>query len=165
VVYLYEDDYNGSGQFFGRPDVVGNPLSGTATPDRFLDLRAFQAPCSPNGEGGCAGGQHFGNLGRNAFDGPGYSNIDLSLVKNTKLGERLRLQLRVDVFNVFNHPNFANPLLPNYAVDFLQNGIDPATNRGVGFLPLTATVDVGGGNPFLGGGGPRTFQLAARVSF
>jgi hypothetical protein len=165
VVYLYEDDYNGSGQFFGRPDVVGNPLSGTATPDRFLDLGAFQAPCSPNGEGGCAGGQHFGNLGRNAFDGPGYSNVDLSLSKSTKLGERLRLQLRVDVFNVFNHPNFANPLLPNYAVDFLQNGIDPATNRGVGFLPLTATVDVGGGNPFLAGGGPRAFQLAARVSF
>ena len=87
VVYLYEDDYNGSGQFFGRPDVVGNPLSATATPDRFLDLSAFQAPCSPNGEGGCAGGQHFGDLGRNAFDGPGYSNVDLSLVKNT-LGER-----------------------------------------------------------------------------
>jgi outer membrane receptor protein involved in Fe transport len=165
VVYLYEDDYNGSGQFFGRPDVVGNPLAGTATPDRFLDLSAFQAPCTPNGDGGCAGGQHFGNLGRNAFDGPGYQNVDLSLVKNTKLGERLRLQLRVDVFNVLNHPNFANPLLPNYAVDFLQNGIDPATNRGVGFLPLTATVDVGGGNPFLGGGGPRAFQLAARVSF
>jgi hypothetical protein len=125
-----------------------------ATPDRFLDLSAFQAPCTPNGEGSCAGGRHFGNLGRNAFDGPGYRNVDLTLVKNTRLGGRLRLQLRVDVFNVLNHPNFANPLLPSYAVDFLHNGIDPATNRGVGFLPLTATVDVGGGNPFLGGGGP-----------
>jgi Carboxypeptidase regulatory-like domain/TonB dependent receptor/TonB-dependent Receptor Plug Domain len=165
VVYLYEDDYNGSGQYFGRPDIVGDPLAGTATPDRFLSLAAFQAPCSPNGEGGCAGGQHFGSLGRNAFDGPGYQNVDLSVVKDTRLGARLRLQLRVDVFNVFNHPNFANPLLPNYAVDFLQNGIDPETNRGIGHLPLTATVDVGGGNPFLGGGGPRTFQLAARLSF
>jgi TonB dependent receptor len=37
--------------------------------------------------------------------------------------------------------------------------------RGTGFLPLTATPDVGGGNPFLGGGGPRAFQLAARVTF
>ena len=71
----------------------------------------------------------------------------------------------MDVFNVLNHPNFANPLLPNFAVDFLQNGIDPASNRGVGYLPLTATPDVGSGNPFLGGGGPRAIQLSARVSF
>ena len=164
-VYLYEDDYNGSGQYFGRPDVVGDPYAGTGGPERFLNLAAFQAPCTPNGEGGCDGGQHFGSLGRNALDGPSYRNVDLSLVKNTRLGARLRLQLRADVFNVMNHPNFANPLLPSYAVDFLQNGIDPETNRGTGFLPLAATVDVGGGNPFLGGGGPRAFQLAARLSF
>ena len=56
-------------------------------------------------------------------------------------------------------------MLPNFAIDFLQNGIDPATNRGVGFLPITATPDVAGGNPFLGGGGPRALQLAARVTF
>jgi hypothetical protein len=50
-------------------------------------------------------------------------------------------------------------------VDFLQNGIDPATGRGTGYLPITATTDVGGGNPFIGGGGPRNIQLAARISF
>ena len=96
---------------------------------------------------------------------PRLHNVDLSLVKNTIARRRLQLQLRVDAFNIFNHPNFANPLLPNFAVDFLQNGIDPATNRGVGYLPLTATPDVGGGNPFLGGGGPRNLQLSARVTF
>ncbi len=165
VNYLFEDDYNGSGEFFGRPDVVGDPFQGTGGQERFLNLNAFAAPCTPNGEGGCAGGQHFGDLGRNAFVGPGYQNVDLSLVKDTRLSERVTLQLRVDVFNVFNHVNFANPLLPNFGVDFLQNGIDPASNRGVGFLPLTATPDVAGGNPFLGGGGPRAVQLAARLSF
>jgi outer membrane receptor protein involved in Fe transport len=165
VNYLFEDDYNGSGEYFGRPDLVGDPTAGTSNdPQRFLNLSAFQAPCTPNGEGGCAGGQHFGSLGRNAFTGPGFQNVDLSLVKNTKLNDRLVLQVRLDVFNVFNHPNFSNPLLPNFGVDFLQNGID-AENRGVGFLPLTATPDVGGGNPFLGGGGPRGMQLAARLSF
>jgi hypothetical protein len=165
VNYLFEDDYNGSGEFFGRPDLVGDPYQGTGGAERFLNLSAFQAPCTPNGVGGCAGGQHFGSLGRNAIEGPGFQNVDLSLVKNTRIGDRATLQVRVDCFNVFNRANLANPLLPNFAVDFLQNGIDVDTNRGIGFLPITATPDVAGGNPFLGGGGPRALQLAARVSF
>lgn len=165
INYLFEDDYNGSGEYFGRPDLVGDPFEGTGGPDRFLNLAAFAAPCTPNGEGGCAGGQHFGNLPRNAYYGPGYGNIDLSVVKTTALRGRARLQLRLDVFNLVNRTNYANPLLPNFAIDFLQNGIDPATNRGIGFLPLTATPDVAGGNPFLGGGGPRAVQLAAKVLF
>jgi len=165
VSYLFEDDFNGGGEYFGRPDLVGDPFAGTGGPDRFLNLAAFAAPCTPNGEGGCTGGQHFGSLPRNAFYGPSFHNVDLSLVKHTPLGGRTRLDVRLDVFNVFNHPNFANPMLPAFAVDFLQNGIDPATNRGIGYLPLTTTPDVGGGNPFLGGGGPRAVQLAARISF
>ena len=165
VFYFTGPNYNGSGEFFGRGDIVGDPYAGTGDPSRFLNLSAFQAPCTPDVSGGCAGGQHFGNETRNEFYGPAYKNVDLSLVKNTTLGGRAKLQLRVDCFNIFNHPNFANPVLPNFFVDFTQNGVDPATNRGQGFLPLTATPDVASGNPFLGGGGPRTFQLAARVSF
>jgi hypothetical protein len=165
INYLFEDDFNGSGEYFGRPDLVGDPFEGTGGPDRFLNLSAFAAPCTPNGEGGCAGGQHFGNLPRNAYYGPSFKNVDLSLVKNTDLGGHTTLQVRLDTFNVFNHANFTNPMLPNFAIDFLQNGIDPATNRGIGFLPITATPDVAGGNPFLGGGGPRALQLAARITF
>jgi hypothetical protein len=165
INYLFEDDFNGSGEYFGRPDLVGDPFTGTGGPDRFLNLAAFAAPCTPNGGGGCAGGQHFGNLPRNAYYGPGFKNLDLSLVKNTAVGSRAKLQVRIDIFNVLNHTNYANPLLPNFAIDFLQNGIDPATNRGIGYLPLTATPDVAGGNPFLGGGGPRAVQLAVRMSF
>jgi hypothetical protein len=157
-------DYNGTGEYFGRPDIVGDPYAGTGGPGKFLNLSALALPCTPDGQGGCAGGKHIGSLGRNAFVGPHYRNVDLSLVKNTPLGGRVRLQLRVDAFNVFNHPNFSNPLLPGFAVDMTQNGID-ASGRGIGFLPLTATPDVGTGNPFLGGGGPRNIQLAARVSF
>ncbi|HYY73134.1 MAG TPA: hypothetical protein VE778_06035, partial [Candidatus Bathyarchaeia archaeon] len=54
---------------------------------------------------------HFGNLGRNALTGPRFVNTDLSLVKNTKLTERMNLQFRAEAFDVFNHPNFGNPNL------------------------------------------------------
>ncbi len=165
VNYLFEGNFNGSGEFFGRPDVVGNPMAGTGGFNKLLNLSALQVPCTLDGTGNCiAGTQHFGNLGRNAFVGPGYSNLDFSLAKTTAISERLSMQIRMDMFNPFNHPNFANPLWPNFAVDFLQNGIDP-TGRGIGFLSSTATPDVGVGNPFLGGGGSRDIQLAVRFSF
>lgn len=54
---------------------------------------------------------HFGNLGRNAFTGPNFINTDLSVVKNTKLNERMSVQLRAEAFDVLNHPNFGNPNL------------------------------------------------------
>ncbi|HEX2662458.1 MAG TPA: TonB-dependent receptor [Candidatus Acidoferrum sp.] len=54
---------------------------------------------------------HFGGLGRNAFTGPNFVNGDLSVVKNTKINERMSLQLRAEAFDVLNHPNFGNPNL------------------------------------------------------
>jgi hypothetical protein len=74
------------------------------------------------------------------------------------------MQLSLEAFNVFNHPNFANPLWPNSIVDWTRNGVDP-TGRGVGFLPLTVTPDVGAQNPYLGEGGARNFQAAVKFSF
>lgn len=165
------DDYNGTGEFFPRPDLVGDPYAGTGGPDRFLNLAAFRVPCTldPAGTGSAAdclpGTQHFGSLGRNSLIGPGYRNFDFSIFKTTALTERIKLQLRAEIFNLFNHPNFASPLLPGFAADASFNGIDPVTGRGVGFLPITVTPDVGIGNPFLGGGGSRNIQFAARVTF
>jgi len=165
VNYLFEGDFNGSGEFFGRPDLVGNPFAGTSTPGQFLNLTAFKVPCTLDVFGNCiAGTQHFGSLGRNALVGPNYRNFDFSVVKNNNLTERVKMQIRMDIFNLFNHPNFASPLWPSFGVDFLQNGID-ATGRGVDFLPITTTPDVGTGNPFLGSGGSRNIQLAVRLSF
>jgi hypothetical protein len=52
----------------------------------------------------------LGNLRRNSVYGPGFANLDLSLVKNTKLvGEKMNLQLRVDAFDALNHPNYGQP--------------------------------------------------------
>ena len=173
ISYLFEDDYNGSGEFYGRPDLIGNPHTGTSAPFALLNLAAFAAPCTYDLIGGSCvpGTQHFGNVGRNAFRGPNYANFDFSLSKNTKLTEKVNLQLRVDMFNILNHPNFSNPLLPTFGVDMFNNGSDVATVgsvprlTGTGFLPTTATPDVGTGNPFLGGGGPRTMQFGLKFTF
>jgi hypothetical protein len=167
VNYLFEGDFNGSDEYFGRPDVVGDPFAGRSYPNAYLNAAAFAVPCTwdATSQSCVPGTQHFGNLGRNAFTGPTFKQFDFSVAKNTPLTERLSMQLRIDFFNVFNHPNFSNPLLPGFAVDFLGGSLPDANGRGTGSIPITATPDVGSGNPYLGGGGPRNLQLAVRFSF
>ncbi len=182
VTYLFEDDFNGSGEFFGRPDVVGDPFAGTGQePGNLLNLSAFAAPCTFDNDplsptfGTCSPGtQHFGNLGRNAFNGPSFHNFDFSISKDFRVNERVKVNFRADFFNLFNHPNFTNPVLPDFGITFLQNGgvfVDTGALdllgelRGDGFLGARNTPDTAIGNPFLGGGGPRNIQLGVRVTF
>jgi hypothetical protein len=51
----------------------------------------------------------FGNMSRNEIYGPGFTDIDLSGEKDTKIAEWLSLKLRVDAFDILNHPNFGQP--------------------------------------------------------
>jgi Carboxypeptidase regulatory-like domain/TonB-dependent Receptor Plug Domain len=172
--YNFEGDYSGAGEGFDRPDVVGPVVYGKA-PFNFLDLTSFSVPCTLVGgtaDTNCARGtRHFGNLGRDALRGPAFKEVNLSVFKNTPLTERVTLQFRAEFFNVFNHPNFANPNLPNFITDPAGNGISqgltgqPPIGHGLGSLALTATGDVGIGNPFLGGGGPRGTQFAVKIIF
>ena len=189
--YNFEGDYSGSGEGFDRPDVVG-PIRYGSRPYS-VDLSSFQVPCTfgnttaltnpnPNpppatlpttGDSNClAGTRHFGNMGRNSLRAPAFKELNFSLYKSTNLTEHVVLQFRAEFFNILNHPNFSNPTLPNYISDPATNGIDPATGRGLAtsptgtsFLPLEATGDVGIGNPFLGGGGPRGTQFVVKINF
>lgn len=163
--YNFTGDFNGTGEFFGRPDLIGDPFAGTSGADRYLNLAAFKVPCTFDAGGACIPSTfHFGSLGRNSLPGPAYHNFDLSLFKTTPITEHVKVQLRAEVFNVFNHPNLSSPLLPSFIVDAAFNGLD-AEGRGIGFLPITVTPDVGLGNPFLGGGGPRNIQLVVKLLF
>ncbi len=82
----------------------------------------------------------FGNLGRNVLRGPTQKRIDISLQKTTKLSERISLELKWDIFNVFNLVNFANP----------NADLSDATDFG----QITNTV-----------GAPRVMQFGAKLRF
>jgi outer membrane receptor protein involved in Fe transport len=175
------DDYSGGGEFIDRPDVTGPIQYNAGDPRNYLNLSSFTVPCNYNsafniGDGfadSCQPGtRHYGNLGRNALIGPDYRNFDLALSKLTSVTERFKLLLRVDAYNLTNHPNFANPLAVAFFADAAPNrsgaaptGINLATGQSVGNLAITATSDVGLGNPVLGGGGQRSIQFALKLMF
>ena len=72
------------------PNVIGMVV--------FADASGFKLP-DPGSNG----------VGRNIFEAPGYSNLDLGIQKLWHVTEAVRLQLRAEMFNAFNHPNFDNP--------------------------------------------------------
>jgi outer membrane receptor protein involved in Fe transport len=169
--YLFEGEYSGAGQGFDRPDVIG-PIHYGSLPGNFLDLSSFAAPCTwsltpdlnDSSEANCVPGtRHFGNLGRNSLRGPAFKEFNFSIFKDIAITEKLKLQIRAEFFNVLNHPNFSSPILPAFAADI--GSPDAATGQHSGFYSLAATGDVGIGNPFLGGGGPRGVQFAAKITF
>ena len=59
---------------------------------------------------GTVGTPCLGNSGRNQFTGPGYVDYDMAIQKMFKLHEALSLSLRAESYNLFNHPNYYNPI-------------------------------------------------------
>jgi hypothetical protein len=92
----------------------------------------------------------LGDLGRNTVFGPGYQNWDISLYKNTKIGERVSTQLRFETFNTFNHTQFTNP----------PSGVS-ASNPGQAVTAATA----GTTGRLNGTRDPRTMQLGLKILF
>ena len=103
-----------------RPDLIGDPsIVGSAT--QWFNNSVCDPRVAAAGAGACtsssvfalpitaAGVTHFGNLPRNAILGPGFSDTDLSLIKNVKLSGSARVQLRVEVFNLFDIANLGQP--------------------------------------------------------
>jgi hypothetical protein len=107
-----------------RPDVnpsfTGPVLLRKQT--QWFDWNAFSLPTV----------RTWGNLGRGTLRGPGLETVDISLIKNTSLTERLGLQFRAEAFNALNHTNFGPP----NSIVFSGNGISPSA----GLITTTATT-------------------------
>lgn len=87
----------------GRPDLVGDPMANVPE-GLYFNPAAFARPVATAEDATL-----FGNAGRNIVIGPDYQNFDVSLFKNFRLAEKTKLQLRWELFNVLNHPNFQVP--------------------------------------------------------
>ena len=86
---------------------------------------------------------------RNVVYGPGFVNLDFSVIKDFKLGERFSLQLRGEFFNLLNHPNFADP----------DHDLSDGPTLGLAQF----TPDIAASNPVIGSGGSRHIQVGAKI--
>jgi hypothetical protein len=123
-----------------RPNYVGGVSlipPGSQNINDWINIAAFTTPA--NGA--------WGNAGRDIVTGPDLFQIDAALQKDTRLSERMGLGFRVDVFNVFNHPELGSPNL---------NISSPATFGRITSLENTSPI---------GTGGARSIQLALRLRF
>ncbi len=101
----------------GRPDLVGDPMA-NVPPGLYFNENAFARPVASIDDPTL-----FGNSGRNILIGPKYQTVDLSLFKNFRFAEKMRLQLRWEVFNALNQSNYQIPqhlLLTSNTGEFYQ---------------------------------------------
>lgn len=134
-----------SGDGRDRVNLVGDPFSGVVQPTgtrsvRYFNAAAFAAPAAGT----------FGNIGRNAIYGPGFGAIDFSFFKTTPITEKISSQFRLEVFNLTNRTNWANP------------GTSLSSTSTFGLLTNTRN---GSGAPGIGLGEPRNIQLALKIIF
>jgi hypothetical protein len=91
---------------FSGPVILGKP-------EQWFNPNAFLAPPTTDG--------FYGNVGRNTYIGPGLATWDFSVLKDTRIRERLNLQFRAEIFNLLNRANFNTPNLIVFTPPTLAN--------------------------------------------
>jgi len=157
-------------------DLIADPYKGAnhsfvkGVGEQWWNGNAFAEPtggplCPETNSGFC------GTLSRNKLYGPGFGSVDVSVIKNVPVTERLRVQLRADMFNIFNRKNLASifggingscgdvPTVVN-GVTRLLCGTSPGT-----FGWVTDTISDSQAAPGIGPGEPFQIQLAAKIIF
>jgi hypothetical protein len=110
---------------FSGPVVLGKPTE-WFNPAAFL-APAFATPAMIKANGG-----FYGNVGRDTLIGPGLATWDFSVLKDTRIRERLNFQFRAEIFNLLNRANFNQP----NAVVFTPSGVSPTA----GIITSTSTT-------------------------
>lgn len=105
-----------------------------------IPLSPFYIPCPGT----------VGNSNRNQLIGPGLSQWDMTLMKNTKITDRLNVEVRWEVYNILNRGNFY---------------YFPDNTFGASFGTVTKTSDVASGNPVIAQGGPRNMNFSLKFTF
>jgi hypothetical protein len=105
---------------FTRPVILGNP-------NQWFNPAAFLAPANTAANGG-----FYGDVGRDTLIGPGLATWDFSVLKDTRIRERLNLQFRAEIFNLLNRANFNQP----NALVFTPSGVSPTA----GVITSTSTT-------------------------
>ncbi len=115
---------------------VAGLLPGTALNNTLFARASARITCSGTGVrgfvvdfNGIEPGQRVGNAGRSLLRSDGIRNVDFGIIKNTMIGERVRVQVRADMFNVFNERNFGIPEGRGNAASFLNQWATDGGNR------------------------------------
>jgi hypothetical protein len=140
-------DNSGTTEYQDRASITGPAINS----DRSVQSHSYAQYLNPNSFIVPAYGT-YGNLRRNQIYGPGFEDVDLSLLKNIPIyKERVRAQFRVEMFNIFNRTNLAQPL--------------NSLGYGSAFGWSTSTIGVANGTPGIGSGEPYNTQLALKIIF
>jgi hypothetical protein len=115
---------------FANPAFTGPVILGK--PTEWFNPAAFLAPAFSTTALMKANGGFYGNVGRDTLIGPGLATWDFSVLKDTRIRERLNLQFRAEIFNLLNRANFNQP----NAVVFTPSGVSPTA----GIITSTSTT-------------------------
>jgi hypothetical protein len=152
---------------------ISSPGGGTVPLSDTVSTTLWNGCVAHGGAGGCYASLNgksflvppaigtFGNAGRNIFRDTGFHNLDLSISKNWKFRERFGVQFRAEMFNVTNHPNFANPWGGTSGFGAGATADPSVGPYGCG----CATPDVAAVNPVVGSGGARAIQFGLKLTF
>jgi hypothetical protein len=145
--------------FSVRPDpVIGKPvyIANPSVPGGWqINPAAFAAPTE----------ERQGVLGRNALRGFAFAQFDFGVRRKFNLTERVNIQCRAEFFNVFNHPNFANPdgFLGSYSPPLVGNSFFGVSTQMSSRAPVDGVMN--GLTSLYRIGGPRSIQLSMKLAF